>query len=316
MLASDDLGRQKGELRPSISPLLVIGIGGASSSGKTLLLKHTISNLYRGASVHIDLDGYHRYTRQERAFLGVYPEEISSNYIERAIQDIICIKQGRTVEVPTYDHTKGVFGTKKRVSPAPLIFVEGLHGACLNEWAIEQGVGSGNLPVDTSVFVFPEEDIRKAWKVHRDVLKRNYCYERAVAEISERQPFVQKEVLPQLYEADIVMRVEKRRGAGLLQYLLISTHFYNMFTNDTKGLIDNLFSLKQVNIENRELIRVTVKSVPDSIAFSLKNRLERYGVIVKSTFFSFPTRQTIGYIGRELLLLIVLKVLEVHKWEA
>ena len=293
----------------------VIGIGGASSSGKSTLLKHIASNVRRKCVTYIDLDGYHRYTREERRALNIYPEEIRANNIERALRDILALKQGQIIKVPTYDHRKGVFGPFRQVIPTPLIFVEGLHGVRLNEWAPEFIGNQVNSLLNMTIFVFPEEDIRKAWKVHRDVLKRNYTYERAVYEIQARQPFVQKEIFPQLYMADIVLRIEKKGNGKLTRYVLMSKEFYENCEMRTRKLINSFFELIPLDIWHRKFFQIEVAQEVDNIS-NLFSKLEKIGIIVRRDRFSLTNvqRQTIGQIGRRLFLLIALKILEVRGW--
>ena len=231
---------------------LIIAVGGASSSGKTRVLRSLKAALGRKHTAHLDLDGYHKHNREQRLSLGEFPEELRANDFEQIVHDVKQLRQGAEVAVPTYDHKTGQFVRKRMVKPYPIIFVEGLHAAALNSICNEH-------LIDIAIFLDPEEDLRRSWKVHRDVAERSYTYENAVLEIQQREPAVLRYILCQRDMADVLLHIALRAPRSLYHTLLVRPAFvhktqlhnilsltsgYNM--NKDEGAYADLLCLKSV----------------------------------------------------------------------
>jgi uridine kinase len=180
--------------------LLTIGIAGASGSGKSYLLDHLLACLNTKRVTHFDLDGYHRHGREERRRLHEYPDELKSNDLARAAADLAELIMGRTIAMPTYNHSTGTFGPRVLVKSKPIVFVEGLHSAMINRY-------SRAKLVDICVFLYPDDELRRRWKAKRDINDRGYSSQAARDEIVSREPFVVTCILPQTAYADIVIHV-------------------------------------------------------------------------------------------------------------
>ncbi len=177
-----------------------VGVGGASSSGKSRVLRSLTALLGRRYTAHVDLDGYHRHDREERTHLCEYPDQPEANDFETLFSDLTALRRGLLVKIPMYNHKTGRFDTPRKVNPKPIIFVEGLHAAAINSIC-------GKKLIDFSVFLHPEEDLRRSWKVRRDVADRSYRYMDAVEQIERRRPFVEQFVLTQREMADVVVQM-------------------------------------------------------------------------------------------------------------
>jgi phosphoribulokinase len=199
--------------------MVVIGIAGASASGKTTVLRSLTTLVGRGNAAHLDLDGYHLHSREERQLLCEYPEDPSANDLCRAGRDLEHLLGGRTVSMPVYDHKAGAFTRPKVLSPRPILFVEGLHAGLLNGRARRQ-------LVDYTVFVNPREDLRLAWKVNRDVNDRGYSYADATGQIALREPYVRKYVRPQRDSASVVALVEMTSSRTQSHRVFVTPRFY------------------------------------------------------------------------------------------
>ena len=116
--------------------------------------------------------------------------------------------------MPTYDHMTGHFGRTRMVKPRPITFVEGLHAVALNSICNEH-------LIDIAIFLDPEEDLRRSWKVHRDVAERSYTYEEAVLEIQQREPAVLQHILGQRDMADVLLHIASRAPRSLYHTLLV-----------------------------------------------------------------------------------------------
>jgi len=256
------------------APLLVVGVGGGSASGKTLLLKSISRFLGDGNIAHLDLDGYHLHTRQERKKLREYPEDIKANDFDKIVNDILSLISGKAIDMPIYDHRKGIFLPPKRLIPKPIVVVEGLHAIKINEIAQKK-------ILDLSIFLYPEEDLRKSWKVRRDVDERNYLYSEVKEEISLREPLVAKYILPQIDIADIVIRMERARNHHIVYRVLLSPAFYNrcFAEKNIKKSVLKFFSKRKVNFENKHYVEIHPK-INDTLLDFLKDRMYQLGLII------------------------------------
>lgn len=210
-------------------PNLVIAIAGASSSGKTMLLNNLLNLLDRERTTHIDMDGYHLYTRVEREMLNKYPEELSCNNFDQIVQHIQALKGGIPINMPVYLHESGSFGKPVLRYPHNVIFVEGLHACMLNEIARQD-------LIDYSIFIQPSDDLRKAWKVRRDVTERMYLYREALEQIARREYFVDKYISPQAAKSDVLFLIERVPQEYYLKHRILVTcnlqeHLFQIFSS-------------------------------------------------------------------------------------
>ncbi|HOE69475.1 MAG TPA: hypothetical protein PLE10_02970 [Brevefilum sp.] len=181
---------------------MLISIAGASSSGKSTLLNGFISIFGQDNVAYIDMDGYHFHTRQKRIEINQYPDEFEANDFTRLISHLEVLESGKSIIMPTYDHTQGTFGDSILIVPKKFIFIEGLHANYLNSF-------SGKDLIKFSIFVNPEEDLRRSWKVKRDVSKRGYSYSDAIQQIYKREEYEKKYIFPQVSISDSVMNIER-----------------------------------------------------------------------------------------------------------
>ncbi len=246
------------------TPLLVIAISGASSSGKTTLLRTLSSIMGDDHITHIDMDGYHLHSREEREQLNEYPEDLKANDFCRLAQDIRALKSGNIIFMPTYVHENGDFGEPILQHPRAVIFVEGLHASMLNKI-------SGQDLVDYSVFVCPDEDLRKSWKVRRDVNERGYSYTAATRQISERTVFEQRYVFPQSYGSDILFQIERESGRRVRNNVLLSSSLCEKMQEFIREQRLDFFCIEQRRYRGELFYEFHVKNDSGVFAFLDKN---------------------------------------------
>jgi phosphoribulokinase len=107
---------------------------------------------------------------------------------------------GGSVTKPTYDHHSGSFGPQERISPGEIVIVEGLLP--LADRAVRDAI-------DVAVFLEPEEELRRRWKLERDVFERGYSPREVVEELQRREPDVAQFVRPQRDYADVIVRFHR-----------------------------------------------------------------------------------------------------------
>ena len=182
---------------------VMLGIVGDSAAGKTTLTAGIAAILGRDRVATICTDDYHRYGREERARRGITALHPDCNHIDILEQHLRLLRQNQPILKPVYDHRDGSLAPPEYVAPKPYLIVEGLLGyhtlamrACY----------------DVKVFLEPEEELRLAWKIRRDMAKRGYSRGQVLAQVEERRADTQAFIRPQRAFADIVVSFYRPAG--------------------------------------------------------------------------------------------------------
>ncbi|MCP1714865.1 phosphoribulokinase [Methanocalculus alkaliphilus] len=271
---------------------LIIGVAGDSGSGKT-----TFTDLIRvilGPSVvgTITLDDYHRYDRQERAEKRITPLHPDANRFDRLASDLATLRSGRAISKPVYNHETGTFDPEVPFAPRSIIIIEGLHPLFNEEL---------RSLIDISIYVDPDDDVKFAWKVRRDVGDRGYRREEVLAEIEERKPDFEQYIAFQRKYADMIIRIEESSCAfpddpslyrvSLLQTIPVGCVPAVPFTLDLARILpcaDGPFSIGsgEVLLDDRRLSSLTLDGyLPFGFARSLEESIEEQTTICALPFF-------------------------------
>jgi phosphoribulokinase len=176
---------------------VMLAIAGDSAAGKTTLTKGLVEALGAHRITSLCVDDYHRYDRQERKglpFTALHPE---CNYVQIMEQHLQLLAMGQPVLKPVYDHDTGLLARPELVEPTEFVIVEGL---------LPLYTKLARACFDITVYLDPPEQIRRDWKVKRDVTKRSYTPEQVLAELDKREPESEEFIRPQRSHADIVVR--------------------------------------------------------------------------------------------------------------
>ncbi|HVN66464.1 MAG TPA: phosphoribulokinase [Methanomicrobiales archaeon] len=183
--------------------VFAIGVAGDSGSGKTTFTG-AIREIFGADLVSsFSLDDYHRYGRKERNALGITPLAPEANHLDRIARDLADLKRGRPIEKPVYNHRTGTFDSPVPFAPARILILEGLHTLFtprLREL------------LDFTLFVDPDEEVKRAWKMKRDTGDRGYRTGDVEGERARRAADYRKYIAPQRQFADAVI------SAGFSRY--------------------------------------------------------------------------------------------------
>ncbi len=180
---------------------IIIGVAGDSGSGKT-----TYSDGIRRL-IGIDLvdtiamDGYHKEDREQRKVSGRLPLDPDANYLDLLREHLLQLKQGKSVEVPIYNHATGKFEPPVPFAPSPIILVEGLHALYPELMPL----------LDFSIYVDPDHDVKWQWKFDRDVKRRGHRAENLVEEMLQREAAYKRWLDFQKTGADVVIKIFNSR---------------------------------------------------------------------------------------------------------
>ena len=201
--------------------IFAIGVAGDSGSGKTTFTG-AIREIFGGDLVSsFSLDDYHRYDRDERRDLGITPLSPGANQIEQIEKDLTSLKKGEGIAKPVYNHGTGTFDAAVPFTPKKILILEGLHTLFTPRL---------RSLFDFTLFVDPEEGVKRSWKMKRDTGDRGYRSGEVEEELAARAEDYRRYIAPQRQFADAVIsaafsRYGKELGGSrnLYQVTLLQT---------------------------------------------------------------------------------------------
>lgn len=173
-----------------------IGISGDSGTGKSELLANLEDTLGAKKILHIEGDGDHRWERGSEGWEHYTHLDPKANYIYRQAEDISILRAGSKVCRVDYDHSTGTFTEQKVIKPKPYIILCGLHSLFLPKC---------REALDLKIYMDTDEELRRFWKIKRDISKRGYSVEKIVEQIEKRIPDAKKYIYPQKKYADFII---------------------------------------------------------------------------------------------------------------
>lgn len=174
----------------------MIGLGGDSGCGKKTISDALASVLGSENILVISMDGYHRWNREEMKTKTMTHLNPESNHLYLALEHAKQFKEGKTVWRVVYDHSTGNFTEPQETPPRKFVLIMGLHPYHLREM---------RKLFDFRLFLSPDEDIRKEWKIHRDIEKRGYTRDQVIKVLAQRKPDSVAYIRSQEQYADLVV---------------------------------------------------------------------------------------------------------------
>ncbi len=182
--------------------VFIFGVAGDSGSGKTTLSSGIKRILGEDMVAAFSMDDYHRLDRMQRKELGITPLDPRANYLDLLADHLEALKRGERIEKPAYDHSNGMIRGTTPFGPASVIIVEGLHPFYTERL---------RRLIDFKIFVDPSRQVKRLWKVRRDVGDRGYAPEQVMAEILQREPDYKLYVDVQKIYAEMVVKIQESR---------------------------------------------------------------------------------------------------------
>jgi uridine kinase len=174
----------------------MIGIGGDSGAGKHTLGRDLAAVLGPQLSL-INGDDDHKWERGHAMWRRYTHLDPRGNMLHAQLEALASLRRGGEVRKRHYDHDAGRFTSPLLIKPNDFVTIVGLHPFYLT---------SQRELLELKVYVDPDEELRRRWKVDRDMAKRGYTREQVIEQIEKRMPDSIKYVRPQMKHADVVVR--------------------------------------------------------------------------------------------------------------
>jgi len=179
---------------------LVVGIAGATGSGKTTVARRLTEALPRGSVAFVQHDSYYRdrsdLSYEARSELNFdHPDSLETSLMVEHLQQL---RAGKAVRIPIYDFTTHRrLPDMHRLEPGAVVVVEGI---------LVLADPDLRAMLDIKVFVDTDADIRVFRRIRRDIEQRGRSFDSVRRQYySTVRPMHQQFVEPSKRWADIIM---------------------------------------------------------------------------------------------------------------
>ncbi|WP_148041041.1 phosphoribulokinase/uridine kinase [Montanilutibacter psychrotolerans] len=186
---------------------VTVGIAGDSGSGKDTLSLALAGMFGEHSVVHVSGDDYHVWDRFAPMWKGLTHLNPRANDLQRFNNDVLALMDGKPIHCRQYDHVGGRFLPPSRLDRNDVVIASGLHALHMPR-LYER--------FDASVFLDVDEDLRRAWKLHRDVNQRGHDREQVLKSLERRAVDARRHIHPQRAAASLVLRLMPVNASHLL----------------------------------------------------------------------------------------------------
>lgn len=178
---------------------ITIGISGDSGSGKDTLVDALEGLIGAHSVVKLSGDDYHRWDRLGPMWQAMTHMNPRANDLQAFTNDLFDLRNGKAIYQRHYDHTTGKMTKPVSVKSNQFILASGLH--------------TFTLPLvreacDLKIFLDIDEDLRRFFKIRRDVHDRGYALEKVLDSLKVRESDSNRFIRPQANYAEILMSLE------------------------------------------------------------------------------------------------------------
>jgi uridine kinase len=174
---------------------VLIGISGDSATGKTSIMAD-LQGIIGKSMIKLEGDGDHRWERGDENWSKYTHLDPKANYLHRQSEDLVALKYGKRVSRLEYCHSDGKFQRLPEIGRSDFVVISGLHTLYLPQM---------RKLLDLKIFLSPEEELRRYWKVARDQVERGYEKRDVLKQIESRLVDSQKYICPQKKYADLII---------------------------------------------------------------------------------------------------------------
>ncbi len=172
-----------------------IGVAGDSGAGKDNFCLTLINLFGKNTTTHLSGDDYHLWDRHKPLWQVLTHLNPMANDLERFADDVINLSNQKSIKARHYDHHIGKMSHFFTVKSNDFILASGLHALYLP--ILQQRF-------HLRIFLDMEEDLRRFFKLKRDVTIRGHKKETVLASIEKRMPDAIRFIKPQAHHADLI----------------------------------------------------------------------------------------------------------------
>lgn len=175
---------------------LVLGIAGDSGAGKDTLAE-ALGGLFGAPSTAlVSGDDYHLWDRHKPMWRALTHLNPRANNLHGFTEDTLALANGWRVQAPHYDHHVGRMTKPLVTQPTDVIIAAGLHALYPAELL---------AIYDLKIFLAMDEDLRRFFKLRRDVIVRGHSAESVLASLGKREADSNRYIRPQANAADLII---------------------------------------------------------------------------------------------------------------
>ena len=211
---------------------IIITISGDSGVGKSTFASKLKEYLeIKNKVLLYECDRYHKWSRGDinwKQFTHLNPD---ANMIEQMKDDIIQLKSNSSIKQVEYDHHTGKFTEPQLIEPLSVVIVLGLHtllDSTLNKLS------------NCKIYIDPDYDLKKKWKIQRDNIERGYTIEQSLKSIEDRKEDYEAYIKPQKANADIIVKYNNNSNI----HIFIKQNF--VLSNDINGRIEGEYIVIEI----------------------------------------------------------------------
>lgn len=212
----------------------LIGIAGDSGAGKTTLSNALETLFMKNNTSLVRGDDMHRWERGHDNWKDYTHLNPKANNLHSEFDFFNNLKNGKKIYRSEYNHQNGKFDEEKVVDVNKVIIFEGLHSFYL---------GPVRKMFDLKIFLKPDRELMKGWKVERDMKKRGHSQDKILGEIDRRENDSKQFIDIQEQHADITIEIAKEQ-----EQLVYQMRFPNSITFN--NILDSLGALSGVTLNH------------------------------------------------------------------
>jgi uridine kinase len=177
----------------------VMGIAGDSGAGKDTF-SDAIKGLFGSHSVTtLSGDDYHLWDRQKPMWQVMTHLNPMANDLEGFANDLVALVDGKSIHARHYEHQTGRMSRPFNINSNDIIIASGLHALY--------------LPIlrecyNLSIYLDIDENLRRHFKLQRDVHQRGHSLEKVLSSFDKREPDSVRFIRPQASHADLVLSLQ------------------------------------------------------------------------------------------------------------
>lgn len=188
---------------------ITIGIAGDSGAGKDTLSDSLESLIGSHSVVKLSGDDYHRWDRHGPMWQVMTHINPAANDLQSFSNDLFSLRDGKSIYQRHYDHLTGKMTKPKLIKSNQFIIMSGLH--------------TFSLPMvrsacDMRVFLNIDEELRKFFKIKRDVHERGHTLDKVLNSIETRKKDSERFIDPQEIHADILISLQPLNRESLKNF--------------------------------------------------------------------------------------------------